>query len=148
MENNEWFKILGSGTVITALAGLIAKTMGWIRFEKRDAAEVSKMNSSSQVDLADVANKKIDDEVKISKAALEWTVQLAEQLAKSNVINEKRQVEIDRLHDVMKHMREDFETRMNEMEIMLQGAQKELTEERNKNKLLLDRLNAHINGNK
>ena len=106
------------------------------------------MNSSSQVDLADVANKKIDDEVKISKAALEWTVQLAEQLAKSNVINEKRQVEIDRLHDVMKHMREDFETRMNEMEIMLQGAQKELTEERNKNKLLLDRLNAHINGNK
>ena len=33
MENNEWFKILGSGTVITALAGLIAKTMGWIRFE-------------------------------------------------------------------------------------------------------------------
>ena len=149
MENNEWFKVLGGGTVITALAGLIAKTMGWIRFDKRDAAEVGKMNSSSQVDLADVANKKIDDEVKLSTASLEWTIELSRQLSNCNLLNEKRQAENDKLHEAMKQMRIDFEARMNEMDAILKAERQELAAERRCNKELLDRLNIKLqNGNK
>src|SRR5947199_384771 len=107
--------VLGGG-LFTGIVALVGRAMGWLRFNKKDNADVSKVKSETAIDLAEVDNKKIDDEVKISKAALEWTVQLAGQLEKANLINEKRQQEIERLHAVMAKMREDFEKRMSEME--------------------------------
>lgn len=157
-ENMAWTEILtiiiGSG-LATGVLALLGNAMGWVRFSKKDKAEISKVESETKLDLAEVVNKKIDDEVKISKAALEWTVQLALQLEKANLVNDKRQQEIDRLHTVMNEMRLDFEIRkvefekrMDDMEKLIQINQADLLHERTKNTELIEKLNSYINGGK
>lgn len=122
-------KVLG-GTALAGILALIGKAMGWIRFSGKDRADTQKVQSEINLDHAEVHNKKIDEEIKISKAALEWTVQLAAQLEKANLLNEKRIIEIDRLKDVIFKMREDFDKRIDAVTAILAEAQKALAEEK------------------
>lgn len=149
----QWIITILTGGGAVGLFALIGNAMGWVRFRKKDDAQVYKVHAETQVDLAEASNKKIDDEVKISKAALEWTVQLASQLEKANILNDKRQEEIDRLHELIQQMKADadkqkadFDKRMKEVEDVLDANQNELNVERQKNQDLLSKLNQFING--
>lgn len=137
----DWIKILFGSGLVSGVFLVIGNSLGWIRFKKKDDAEVQSIK-------ADVQSKKVEDEIKISKAALEWTVQLAARLETANVTIEKRQIEIDRLHGVIQLMRDDFEKRMTEMEAMLTLNQEEIDTERKKNQELLNKLKPYISGNK
>lgn len=93
--------ITGSG-LLTLLSTIVARAMGWIRFGKVDRAKIGKVEAETAIDLATATQKKIETEVKISDAALQWTVNLASQLEKANTMN-------DRLNGVIDAMRRDFE---------------------------------------
>lgn len=146
--NETWLNILKicGGAAIPILGGILLNAMGWIRFSSKDKADISKVQSETAVDLAEVASKRIEDEVLIAKTALEWTVQLAAQLERSNGLNDRRSGEIERLHTVIQAMRDDFDQRLDEINNMLDLTRNELVEERNKNRVLLDKLNAFIDG--
>lgn len=150
-------KILGGGAVITALLTFLGNALGIIRFRKKDVAETKKVESETANDFADIRSKSTEDEIKISKAALEWTVQLAGQLEKANAVNEKRQAENERLHsviDTMKkdfaatitQMQNDFNKRIKELEEALEDSQNALAEEAEKYKLEISKLRAQIDG--
>ena len=138
-------KMLGLGGVI-AILGYLAKQYNFFRLKPVERAGVKKKESEIKVDDAIISNKRIDDEVRISKAALEWTVQLASQLEKANKMSDKRQQEIDRLHEVMTGMRKDFEKRMSQMESMLEQTQRELNAEKIKNNELIEKINKYLRG--
>lgn len=137
--------LLGGG-LLTGIFAVIANAMGWIRFSKKDTADISKVNSETTVTLADANNKKIDDEVKISKAALEWTVQLAGQLERCNAIGEKKQAEIEAIRVLMQELRDELRLKIENMDALLDKAQKELSYERALNKELLEKIKSHMNG--
>lgn len=107
--------IVGGGSFTAVLFGIFAKAMGWIRFRKKDSADTEKVRSETAIDLATVTEKRISDEVKISDAALQWTVNLATQLEKANIMIEKKQVENERLHGIIDLMKSDFEKSMKEL---------------------------------
>lgn len=128
----------------TAIVGFLASQMNWIRFLKRDKANVKKIESEISIDNAESDSRKADTEIKISKAALEWTVQIAEQLERANDVSDKRQVEIDRLHSVINTMRTDFNKRIQELEEELDKTQEEINNER----MELERLKKEISHGK
>lgn len=143
MEWN-WEKIwpaIVSGTLISAVAAFVGKQMDWIRFGSRDKAKIKKIESETGIDLAEINAKKIDDEIKISKAALEWTVQLSEQLERAHLLNEKRQRENDALHEMINKMRTDFDARIQELETALDKSQQQLAKERREIEKLRQQLN-------
>jgi hypothetical protein len=123
------------GSAITAALAFLGKVLGW--FAPKDKAEAKKIEAETKVDLASEANKKVDDEIKISKAALEWTVQIAGQLEKANQVIEKRQAEVERLTDTIANMKSEFEAivlgfnkRIQELEEALKATTDELQQER------------------
>lgn len=123
--------------------GILTALLNWRRFRGKDKAEVSKIVSGISVDDASINAKKVDDEIKISKAALEWAVQLGHQLKDANVTNEKKQLEIDRIRELMQTMKDDFEKRMDEMDRLMEQTQKELNIEKQRNIDLLKQLDEY-----
>lgn len=133
-----------SGAILTAVTGIVARGMGWIRFKQRDSADVGKIKSSTALDIAEITQKRISDEVKISDMALQWTINLASQLEKANLMIEKKQMENDRLHviiDTMKtdferdfqKLKDDFDMRIRHLEQELDTSKTDLREEREAN---------------
>ena len=123
--------------------GLLTALLNWRRFRNKDKAEVSKIASEIGIDSASVNAKKVDDEIKISKAALEWAVQLGQQLKDANITNDKKQLEIDKIRELMQTMKDDFERRMDEMDKLMEQTQKELNIEKQKNVELLIQINEY-----
>jgi flagellar motility protein MotE (MotC chaperone) len=104
-----------------------------------------------------VAEKKISDEVKISDAALQWTVNLASRLEQANIMIDKKQQENDRLHDIIDVMKRDFERefqklkddfndRIRELENEFKKSKNDLIKEREDNREEIKRLKLQING--
>lgn len=152
-------KSLLSGSVITAIATLIAKKMDWIRFGKSDDAKIGKIRAETAVELANVSAKRISDEVKISDAALQWNINLASQLEKANALIDKKQAENDRLHGIIDTMKRDFEDavtrlkdefrqRIKQLEADFEKSKNELIAEREANRDEIKKLKRQIYGNK
>lgn len=152
----EWnVQSLLTGSAFTALLAIIANAMGWIRFKKKDNANVDKIKSATALDIAEVTQKRIQDEVKISDAALQWTVNLASQLEKANSMIEKKQIENDRLYGIIDTMKDDFErdfeklksdfnTRIQQLERELEISRLALAKEREINMIEIERLKKQI----
>lgn len=152
-------KSLLSGSIITTLATIIAKKMDWIRFGKSDDAKIGKIKAETVVELANASAKRISDEVKISDAALQWTVNLASQLEKANALIDKKQAENDRLHGIIDAMKRDFEDavqklkqefkeRIRQLEADFEKSKNELIAEREANRNEIKKLKRQIDGNK
>lgn len=152
-------KIVAGGGFFTLVSTIVARAMGWIRFGKVDKAKIGKVEAETALDMATITQKKISDEVKISDAALQWTVNLASQLEKANAMLDKKQTENDRLHgiiDVMKKdferefqkLKEDFNKRIRELELEFEKSKNELIKEREENRAEIQRLKAQINGSR
>ena len=155
-EISDILKVAGGG-IFTALATIIANAMGWLRFGKRDLAQVGKVKSETALDMAAISEKKISDEVKISDAALQWTVNLASRLEQANVMIDKKQQENDRLHGIIDLMKSDFERefqklktdfndRIKELEQEFKRSKNDLIKERQENREEIKRLKDQING--
>jgi len=150
--------ITGSG-LLTLLSTIVARAMGWIRFGKVDKARVGKVEAETAIDIATVAQKRISDEVKISDAALQWNINLASQLEKANILNDKKQAENDRLHGIIDTMKRDFEVafeklksefnrRIKELEAEFEKSKNDFIKEREENREEIKRLKAEINGHR
>lgn len=150
--------ITGSG-LLTLLSTIVARGMGWIRFGKVDKARVGKVEAETAIDIATVTQKRISDEVKISDAALQWNINLASQLEKANILNDKKQAENDRLHGIIDTMKRDFEVafeklksefnrRIKELEAEFEKSKNDFIKEREENRDEIKRLKAEINGHR
>ena len=150
-------KIITGGGLFTLLSTIIARAMGWIRFGKADKARIGKVEAETAIRIATVAQKKISDEIKISDAALQWNLNLAAQLEKANVMNDKKQEENDRLHDIINKMKrdfdeafqklkKDFDTRLKQLESEFEKSRRELIAEREENLAEIKRLKMQIDG--
>lgn len=151
-------KMLISGGIFTAIAAIFANLMGWLRFSKNDKAQVNKIEAEAALDRATITEKKISDEVKISDAALQWTINCFSRLEQANLMIDKKQEENDRLHgiiDVMKQdferdikkIKEDFDGRIKQIEKEFEKSKTELMREREENRQEIIRLKNQINGN-
>lgn len=144
-----WKEILEhllSAGVITGAIAFIGQQMGWLRFRKKDNAEIDKIKSEAASIEADIDSKRTDNVVKLSENALTWTVQLAAQLEKANIANEKLKTEIERHQKRINLMKEDFEKQMDVMEQMLSVTRKDCESEKEKNSQLQIQLNKYISG--
>lgn len=151
------FKIVAGSGAFTLISTIIAKSMGWIRFGKADKVRIQKVQSETVLDIATVLQKKITDESKVADTALQWNINLATQLEKEKVMNDKKQTEIDRLHDIINKMkydfegrvqklREDFESSMKNLEAEFEKSRKRFVAEREENVAEIQRLKRQING--
>ncbi|MEO9145079.1 MAG: hypothetical protein ABI237_05930 [Ginsengibacter sp.] len=142
-------KAVSGWGLFTLIAAIIAKRMDWKRFRKTDEAKEGKVD-------AETALERISAEVKISDAALQWTVNLAARLEQANVMIDKKQAENDRLHeiiDVMKtdfdrqvqKLKEDFNKRIKQLEQEFHKSRQELIDERESNREEIKRLKTQIN---
>lgn len=149
-ELTDIIKIAGGG-IFTAVAAIVANAMGWLRFGKKDIAEVGKVKSETALDMATIAEKKTSDQIKIADAALQWTINISARL-------EKEQQENDRLHSIIDAMKRDFERqvqklkndfnlRIKELEGEFEKSKNELIREREENINEIKRLKDQINGN-
>lgn len=156
-EFDDILKMIFGGGFMTAIVALLARKMDWIRFGKTDEANISKVQAETAIDLAVVTAKRISDEVKISDAALQWTINLATQLERANVMIEKKQIENDRLDGIIELMKRDFEKafeklkeefnkRVKQLENELETSRDELIEERKVNWDEIERLKKQIDG--
>lgn len=153
----EILKAVGGWGVFTAIAALVAKKMDWIRFGKADAAKVEKVHAEAALDLASVAEKEIEKEVKISNAALQWTVNLSARLEKALAMIDKKQEVIERLYGIIDKMKEDFDSdiekiksaydkRIEDLKKEFDKSKNELLSEREENRKEIKRLKAQIEG--
>lgn len=158
-KTDDILKILAGGGSSIVISTIVARAMGWIRFGKVDKAKIGKVEAETALDIATVTQKKISDEVKISDAALQWTVNLASQLEKANAMLDKKQTENDRLHDIIdvmkrdfekafQKLKEDFNKRIRELELEFEKSKNELIKEREDNREEIKRLKAQINGSR
>ena len=154
----EILKGLGSWGIFTTIAMFIAKKMDWIRFGKSDAAKVEKVHAETALDMAAVAEKQIEKEVKISDAALQWTVNLAARLEKALSMNDKKQETIERLYGIIERMKDDFDRdmeriksdydkRIEDLKVEFEASKRELIQERQENREEIRRLKEQIDGN-
>lgn len=152
-------KMITGGGFITLIVSIVANAMGWIRFGKTDKAKIIKMNAEAEIDFATVTQKQISDEVKISNAALQWTVNLASQLEKANFMIDRKQDENDRLHTIIDNMKKDFEeafdklkddfnNRIRQLESEFEKSKKQLISEREANMEEIKRLKTQIDGHR
>ena len=111
----EWLKILLTGGALTGLLGMIGKSIGY-RFSRKEKVDVQKVESDIRIDAATIASKKLDDEIKVSQQALEWTAQFAAQLDKANLVIDKLQTEVDRMRSLNENLRENFGKQIDELE--------------------------------
>jgi len=157
-EITDILKILGGGGVLAAIVSLVGSAMGWLRFGKKDSAEIGKIQSETALDAATIAEKKIADEVRISDAALQWTVNLATRLEQANLMIDKKQEENERLHGIIDIMKKDFERefqklkdnfnkRIKELENEFERSKQELIKEREENREEIKRLKNQLDGN-
>jgi len=157
-KTEDILKMVAGGGFFTLISTIVARGMGWIRFGKSDKAKIGKVEAETALDIATVAQKKISDEVKISDAALQWTVNLASQLERANMLIEKKQIENDRLHGIIDVMKQDFETafqklkedfnqRIKQLEMEFEKSRNELIEEREANRAEISKLKRQIDGN-
>ena len=150
-------KYVGGTGIFTLLTMIVGKAMGWIRFGKVDKAKVGKVQSETAIDIATVTQKKIEDEVKISGAALQWAANFAAQTEKANAMNERLQTENERLHSVIDTMKanfekaiekikEDFYRQIKELEADFIKSKDELIKRDHANREEIKRLKAQIDG--
>lgn len=107
----DWMKALLTSSVTLAIVALIGKMLGW-KFSPKEKADVQKTESAIRIDVATIHSKKVEDEIKVSQQALEWTAQFAAQLEKANAV-------IDKLQAVIDKMRIDHAHAIDELEIAL-----------------------------
>lgn len=74
---------------VSILATLLANAMGWLRFGKKDKAEVDKLKSATLLDLAMVLEKKIASESTNLDSALQMNVNALSQIEKLTAENER-----------------------------------------------------------
>lgn len=158
-ETEDIIKVLTGTGIFTLISTIVASAMGWVRFGKADKAKIGKVESETALDIATVAQKRISDEVKISDAALQWNINLASQLEKAIMLNDKKQAENDRLHGIIDTMKKDFEQafeklksefnrRIKELEAEFERSKSELIKEREENREEIKRLKMQINGSR
>lgn len=144
------FEALSTTSVIAFIGGIIASILGWIRFGKKDKAEVGKLKSEVYIDLATILEKRIADEMKISDGALQWNVNFVSQLEKANAIIDKLRGENERLYDTINVLKQSFEAefqnlkdsfskRIKQLEEDLESSRKELMIEKEKNLIEIER---------
>jgi len=115
----DWIKILLGSTALTALIGFIGRLAGW-RFNPKEKVDVRKVESNIKIDQQDIHSKQIDDEIKVSQQALEWTAQFAAQLEKANAVIDKLQQELERMRALNEKIREDYGRQIDELENSLE----------------------------
>lgn len=133
-KTEDILRVVVGGGFFTLLSTIVARAMGWIRFGKTDKAKIGKVEAETAIDLATATQKKIETEVKISDAALQWTVNLASQLEKANTMNDRLNGIIDAMRrdfdKEVKKLKEDFAKRINELEEEVKRYKNELIKER------------------
>lgn len=143
-------KILGGGGVLTTIATIVASMMGWVRFGKRDSAEVEKLKSETAINKAIVSEKRTSDEVKITNTLLDLNIHLSTRLEQANVMIDRQNEEKGRLYNIINKMRADFERDVlklkNDYNKRINDLEKEFNEDREKSRLEIKRLIALIDG--
>lgn len=139
-EMEDILKVLGGGGLLAAIVSVIGNMMGWIRFGKKDSAEIGKIQSEIALNAATVAEKKIADEIKISETAIEWAKTFSSSLEQANIMIDKKQEENDRLHGIIDVMKKDFEREVRELTESFNKRIKELEGEFEKSKQEIKRL--------
>lgn len=130
-KTEDILKMVTGGGLLTLISTIVARGMGWIRFGKVDKAKIGKVQSETALDMASVAEKETSKDVRLADTALQWNINLASQLEKAIMMNEKKQEENDRLHDIIIALKHDYEKlsrRVSQLEQELEKAKKELTE--------------------
>lgn len=148
-KTEDIIKVLGGGGVFTA----IAAAMGWLRFGKKDKAEVGKLRSETILDIATVLEKKVSDDSKILTQALDWNMILVSQREKDNAMIDKLKEENDRLHGDINTLKSDFNSmigefnkRIKQLEDELEKSKQELIREREENKKQIEILKSQRYG--
>lgn len=140
-------QILAGGGIGTALTAIIA----WLRFKRKDSAEVEKLNTETYIDLATVLEKKIANESKIADGAVQWNITLVSQLEKANVLIDKLRDDKDRLNETINKMRLEFYNDIQNLEKKYSDRIRELETtlniEREQNKKEIQILKQQVYGN-
>lgn len=100
--------LAAGGGIFAVLATILANAMGWLRFGKKDKAEIGKLKSETVLDLAKVLEKKIADENATMNMILQMNLNFASQ-------SEKLRVENDLLHDTIHNLKQNFDTEIQNM---------------------------------
>jgi hypothetical protein len=130
-KTEDILKVVTGGGLLTLVSTIIARAMGWIRFGKTDKAKIGKVQSETALDIATISEKEASKDVRLADTALQWNINLASQLEKAIMMNEKKQEENDRLHDIIIALKHDYEKlsrRVSQLEMELERAKRELTE--------------------
>lgn len=112
----EWIKILLGSGAMSVLAVIIGRMLGW-RFSPKEKVTVKKVEG-------DISSQKLDDEIKVSQQALEWTAQFAAQLEKANAVIDKLQQELEKMRALNEKMREEYGRQIDELETALETERK------------------------
>ncbi len=96
--------------------GWLGTKYDWLRLRPKEAADVKKVESDIRIDEANIQSKRIEDEIKVSQQALEWTAQFAAQLEKANKVIDKLQEEVERMRALNEKLRIDFGKQIDELE--------------------------------
>lgn len=105
--------------ILVFLSSALTALFAWIRYGKTDKAKVNQINIDSES----------EKEVKLSKAALEWTIILQAQVEKANLMIDKKQTENERLHDIIDTMKIDFDKNIKEITFNFNNRMRELEKE-------------------
>lgn len=125
----EWKDILPSllsGTAITTIVAAIGKALGLVKFGKKEKAEVDSIRT--------------DNDVKISKATMEWALQLVAQLERVNLLLDRERIENNNLHIYIEEMKRGFDEQVERFEKRLAASQKEMTDQKEVNNTLIEQL--------
>lgn len=109
LETKDIVQVVGGGSVLSLILTFFANAMGWIRFGKKDKAEVGKLESEIALNAATVSEKKNEENLKLADTLLQWTVNLSTRLEQAFAMLDRKQEEIDRLHGQINTMNKDFE---------------------------------------
>jgi hypothetical protein len=136
---------------VSILATLLANAMGWLRFGKKDKAEVAKLKSATLLDLAMVLEKKIASESTNLDSALQMNVNALSQIEKLSAENDRLRAsknELERNIEIeIQRVKDNCSKKMKLFEKELEKSNFELIKERERHREEIRKLQDLINKN-
>lgn len=123
--------------IITIITALGASSLTWWRFASKDKVDVRKVESDIRMDDANIASKRVEDDIKRLNMSLEMMAQYAVQLNKSDEMIDKLKAQIISLQTVIEdlrnlnhHLKNELGNKIDELETLLRQAEVNLEVEK------------------